>query len=273
MASYLSLFLQFAGESLAAKKLEPLFASTFFEPIAIGAVEAHEDGDNWFLAGYALEDFVGRFLGRGVPKPASITLAAQHDSAQRDYLHTIAEHLSRASPLSAQCSPFERQDPIAGVTFVAPAHLDLSVLSDLEQWLGRFPKGVLYLYGAVHVAVQKPHELPWQRAFRFLYPPEYGLQAIGAPFLAMRFAASAFLTPVIEVSLRSEALIWLAEAHALNGRVGKREADENLANLAAFVRLLAHTEPAAQRSVELHLEGSIFHRESARVQRALADIL
>lgn len=273
MARYLSLFMQFEGESLSTKRLERIFASSFFEPVALGAIDAHTNGDNWFLAGYALEDFLARFLERGVPKPAHIELAATQDDTLRNYLNTMADHLSRLSQPSEKISPFEKEDQIAGVTFLRSAHLDVSVLSEFDQWLARFPKGILYLYGSVKVAVQKPHELPWRRAFRCLYPPEPKLQVIGAPFLTIRMGASPFLTQAIEVSVRSESLIWLSKAHALNGRVGKHEADENLDNLASFTKLLAHTERAAKRSVELHAEGSAFNREVERLKRAFTDVL
>jgi len=225
------------------------------------------------LAGYALKDFLAHFLERGVLKPAHIQLAANQDNTLRNYLNTMADHLSHSSPLSEKFSPFEMKDSIAGLTFLRAAHLDISVLSEFDQWLARYPKGIFYLYGSVKIAVQKPHELPWRRAFRFLYPSESQLQVIGAPFLTIRMGASPFLPQAIEVRIRSESLIWLTEARALNGCVGKQGADENLDNLAGFAKLLAHTDRAAKRLVELHTEGSVFDREFERVKRAFTDIL
>ena len=70
MGHYVSVKLRFEGQNIATKLLEPVFLSPFFKPVALGGVDEHRGGDNWFLSGYALEDFIARFLEKNAPKPA-----------------------------------------------------------------------------------------------------------------------------------------------------------------------------------------------------------
>src|SRR5262245_10115157 len=146
MGRYLSLDFQFDGTHSLARVLGPLFSNDFFEPVAVGGIDAHEGGDNWFLGGYALEDFLSRFLDKGIPKPLSIELAAQQDGEERGYLLSVAGWLSRLQSPSRQLSTFEKVDPITQVTFLGDTRLGTSVLEELDRWIARFPKGVLYVY-------------------------------------------------------------------------------------------------------------------------------
>ena len=273
MAGYLSLFLQLEDEPISADILEPAFASAFFEPVSVGAVDAHESGDNWFFAGYALEDFIARFLERGIPEPASIEIGSSDDSVQHDYLQRVADHLSYSIPLTNELSPFERQDPKLGVTYVEPFRLRDSILPELNEWLARFPAGVIYLYGSAKIAMQRPPGLPGQRAFRYLYQREQEPRILAVPLLQLRMSSSAFVTQVTEINFRSESTIWLREAYALKGLVGPLEADENVQNLFAFAESLVHNRPLAKYSAELHTEGSIFGREVEQLEEAIAGTL
>ena len=81
MGDYLSFSFSRPSEESIQEILAPVFAGGFFQPIAVGAVEGHSSGDHWFLAGYALEDFLERYLERGIPRPASVAMASSQEPA------------------------------------------------------------------------------------------------------------------------------------------------------------------------------------------------
>jgi hypothetical protein len=274
MGRYLSISCQFDHVQAPARLVEPAFSNPFFGPVAIGGLDAHEAGDNWFLAGYALEDFISRFLERGTSKPVSIALARTAEKSQAEYLSTTSNWLSHQKLPGRELSPFESRDPSVGVTFIRQVTMDAEVLDELDRWIARFPSGVFYLYGTAQLAVQNPCEIPWNHAFRFLYPRNAGLQGIGAPFLFIRVGASPFSQSATEVTLFSESTVWLQEDRAFNGRVRRQDAAKNLAGLASLARCVAHNpEATAPVSVNLRADGGPFQRELDWLQLAFADIL
>lgn len=271
LGKYVAIEFQLESTAITASDLESVFVSDYFSPTAIGGIEAHQTGDQWFLGGYALEDFASRFLKTCAPVPKSITYASTKSDEDREYLNFMADKIENLTNPIGDLSPFEHRDPLADVTFISAKNLDISVLNDVEKWISRFPRSVIYLYGVFTVAVQEPSHLPWDRAFRFLFPKDYGIQAIGAPFLFIRIGKSPFLKNTIELMLYSESNIWLSEAKALNGLVGKNEAEQNLANLASLSRLIAKNETV--RNIELRVDGASFIQEKKRFKYYLADIL
>lgn len=270
MGKYVAIEFQIEGNAITASDLQPLFTGDKFSPIAIGGIEAHQNGDQWYLGGYALEDFASRFLNKNTIAPKSITLSLTERQQNRDYLNTMANKIKNLINPAKDLSPFEHKDQLTNVTFITKKNLDISVLDNVIQWLFRFPKSIIYLYGAFNVAVRGKNNLPWDRAFRFLFPKDYVSRAIGAPFLFIRIGKSPFLKNTIEIMLYSESNIWLLEANALNGLVGKNEAEINLANLASLSRSIAENEKV--KNIELHLDGTSFTQEKGRFDYYLTNI-
>jgi hypothetical protein len=220
MGSYLALHMSFQSSSPQAGMIEPLFSNDLFQPVAIGAIAGRESGDNWFLAGYALEEFVSIFSTRATP-PATIEIAASHGDEEYDYLSALADHLRSLNMTPWTLSPFETVDATTGVTYLGQRRLTVSVLTTLADWLTRYPKGAVYLFGSLKIAAQKSHELPWRHAFRFLYPKERQTITIGAPFLDINVRKYVSEANITGISVRSESGIWLRERNALNGYVGR----------------------------------------------------
>lgn len=272
MGSYISLKFNLKNVNLSTSVLKPVFTSSFFTPVGIGGIEAHEKGDNWLIQGYALEDFIIRFLKGGASKPASIEVLAKQNSEEGKYLFNLSDSISHLKVPFRELSPFEIEDPIAGVTSIRPVRLQISHLEELEPWISRFPKCILYIYGYIKVAVKNTSELPWNRAFRFLFPPEYGLRAIGAPLFFIRAGTSPFLPDTVEITIYSESTIWLQSCQALNNQVGQKEADENLAGFASVARLFTQAGGIGGVSAELLTDGP-FNQELSRLKSAFSDIL
>jgi hypothetical protein len=129
------------------------------------------------------------------------------------------------------------------------------------------------VYGAINIAAQSQEHLPWNRAFRFLYPPAARVQSLGAPFLTLQLRYSLFVPATTDATLHSASTIWLTQAQAFNSRVGASEADHNLHELAQFAQLVARGLSGRPPVSELHLEGSVFQREADRIRRAFAGVL
>lgn len=272
MGNYLSLNLRFNNVLPTVTLIEAIFDNSFFSPIAVGGIEAHNHGDHWFLSGYALEDFVSRFIERGTPKPASIHLAASPTASEKRYLTMIAGELSQRNSLSQQLSPFETEDSVTGITFTDLVALDLSVLQDLGQWISLFPNGVLYIYGSIQLSIQDSRKFPWHRAFRLLFSREEGLRSSRAPLMLVRVGKSVFTPDTIEVSLFSESDIWLEQTQALGGRVGQQEAAVNLRRFATLAQLIAQAGDRNFIGAKLQIDGQSFQREYERIETAFAGI-
>ena len=273
MGRYVAVDFQFENITSVAELLAPLFSSPFFTPIAMGGIEGHQQGDHWLIAGFALEYFVSFFRSRGARQAISIDVASTPNSIEQQYLASIANAITQQVDLSYQLSPFEIEAPETGVTFISAANLGTAALDSIDQWLGQYPRGVIYLYGTVQIAVQSLHGIDWSQAFRFLYTPDDQVPVLGAPFLFLRVGASPFTANKTEVGLYSASTIWLESSQALDGRVGQREADTNLVQLAALARLIAQNGASRPLDVELNVEGSLFHKERERIESAFAGVL
>ncbi|MFL5801985.1 MAG: hypothetical protein ACJ8CR_09625, partial [Roseiflexaceae bacterium] len=273
MGRYVAVHFHFERPASIMSLLTPAFTSPWFVPVGLGGIAGEGyRGDQWLLAGHALEYFVSFFTSRVPRTPLSIEVASPANSTDQPYLASLKEAIRQRVDLSHQLSPFEVAAPEVGVTFLPSARLDASVAEMAEQWLGRFPKGVIYLYGAIHIAVQPADEYDWSRTFRFLYAPEEQLPAVGAPFLSLGVRASPFTPNEVQVDLHSRSNVWLEAAQALAGRVGQPEADANLAQLAGLARLIAQANARRLLEVDLNVEGGAFHKERARIEAAFADI-
>jgi hypothetical protein len=272
MGSYLSLSIPLANESSLGEALVPVFGGSFFQPVAVGGIEGHSSGDHWFLAGYALEEFLEYWLTGGIPPPASIALSTSQDAELNVYQQQCADALKRTVPLGRLRSPFEQVDPRTGVTVLEPKHLSEEVLVPLTRWTARFHQAAVYVYGAIALAIQKPVESTWARAFQEVISAEEGEQPWPLPFLILQFhAADPFIGR--RLVIRTQAHVWLRQAQALGGRVTPEDADANLCALASFARLLAHGRRSEHRAAELSLDGRFYTREESRIRAAFRELL
>lgn len=301
MGDYMSLHFKFSGRHNPAEVAASLFPGTFFVPIAVGGIALRDSKfrHNWFLAGHAVEDFVSRFLSRQDPslvgsvkiydrsgERAELEMkqapAAENNAdsdrrmrvAQGDYLQSVAERISRGDILPTELSPYERNDPLACVTYLKNARLDARVLDALAQWFEEYPSGVCYIYGSLDVAVREKEYLPWTRAFRWYYPPHYNASNPPTPIIIFHVRRSPFATDCISATLYTQSYVWLQNpgSQGFNRLVGKQEADENLARLASLAQEVASSTKIIP-DVDLDLEGRTFHHTSKRLRLAFRAVL
>lgn len=138
MGDYLSFSFSRPGEESIREILAPVFGGGFFQPVAVGAVDGGASGYHWFLAGYALEEFLRIFCGRQVPRLASVALANSQDAELNAYQQQLSGALNQATPWGRLRSPFEQVDAQVGVTVLEPRHLSEEVLIPLTRWTERF---------------------------------------------------------------------------------------------------------------------------------------
>jgi hypothetical protein len=271
MGHYVAARFRFEGAGQFPQVLRPLFAGGFFTPAALGAIDFQSAGDHWFLAGYALEDFAGRFLGRRPRPPASVVLAASGDAEAQEYQRAMARQVRERSSPEGSLSPFESDDRELGVSFLAPVALAPAVLDELAAWRPESPQRQAYLYGSVDVAVAQPEELPFSHCFRHVVRSTSVARAVGSPLVLVQAEAPPRSPDTTEVLLSSSSPVLLRETQALGGRVDAASADRNLAGLAGLARALA-AGGAKLLSAELTLEGGTFERERERLTAAFTGI-
>jgi hypothetical protein len=273
MGYSLEVSIPLATEGALVDVLAPAFGGSFFQPVALGAIEGHSaSGDHWFLAGYALEDFLSLFARRGTPPPASVALFTTHDGELNGYQQQCADAVWRSSPRDQRFSPFERVDEQLGVTVLEPKHLSDESLVALTGWTDRFRQATLCAYGSVALSLQKPEESTWTRAFQEVSPAEESQFPWQVPFLTLKlYAADPFVGR--RLVIRTQAHVWLRQAQALGGRVTPEDADANLQALVAFACLLAHGRRSKHRAAELSLDGRFYTREESRLRAAFRELL
>src|SRR4051794_27685957 len=115
MGSYMALHFSFEDEANLINVVGSLFSNSFFEPVAICGFDIYKTKrakgrGRWFLSGYALEDFVARWLSSNRPQPVGLVslstgnrLEVKADLEQRqrsrleDYLLSTANRLPRGA--------------------------------------------------------------------------------------------------------------------------------------------------------------------------------
>jgi hypothetical protein len=263
MGQYITTRLVLNGTDVISNAVQPLFSSGFFKPVAVGGIEAHGERGDWFLAGFALEDFVDRF-SRGY-RIASVETAAAPGSEHGAYLRSLVEWAPAAQSTSSTLSPFETRDP-SGVASTISAHLDTSFVATLERWIIKHQAGVLYVYGTLELELSdiRPRRIS---AFREIETLADRTEIAGSPLLVVRAAVQAGTT---EVTFHTDSLIWLRQGEAFGGRIGVREADLNLANLASLAQLVGGRHLVDR---EIRTEGSAFRKEAARIEAEFERVL
>ena len=263
MADHISLRIRVATDELP-DRLAALFAADEYSPVAIGGLAPGASGARWFLAGLALEDFVGRFLERRTDVSVDVRLTQDVDRDEAAYLESLRARIRDHDSPIAELSPYERRDERLGATSIDGPPLDASVLDELEAWRDGADGAVAYVYGSVALAARglsEPRPL-----FRDLFPTETGQRSIGAPYVLLRTERDASRSTV---DLYTAAAVWLRDGGGLNGHVGPENADANLDTLVALARALA---PGGESSTLLRLEGGTFARERQRLEERFRDV-
>jgi len=202
--------------------LTGVLSNPYFHPASLGAIEAHERGDHWFLAGYAIEDFVRRFAPRAPSKPAAVEVAIANNGTNADYLRRIAGILE-AGQMPTELSPFERVDERAGITVLEECGIGEQEIKRCKQWFSRYPDAVVYLYGTVNLRPPPGSATaePWRRAFRELveFP-----RAIGPVLLLLRAAREPLAKSQMEVTVTTWSDIWIVDCDNLDRLVSLADA-------------------------------------------------
>lgn len=273
MGFSLEVSIPLAAEGAIGEVLAPAFGGGFFQPVAVGAIEGHSvGGDHWFLAGYALEDFLALYLTRGVQPPASISLFTTQDAELIAYQQQCADAVRESRPWERPFSPFERVDEWLGVTVLEPKHLTEDVLVALTRWADRFRQATICVYGAIALSLQEPAESRWSRAFQEVGSAGEGQLSWQVPFLTLKlYSADPFMGR--RLVIRTQSYVWLRQAQALGGRVTPEDADANLHELACFASTLAHGKRSQHRAAELSVDGRFYTREEARLRAAFQGLL
>lgn len=264
MTQHLSIGLDFHTEHITRDMIEPLFTSDFFRPLALGGLDVKH---NWFLSGYALEDFFARLHWGGSHKPASIQLAPQNPP-MTDYLSAIADHMNALERPVDDLSPFEEVDPQTGVTYVN-AELDPVALDAVTAWFGQFDCVHLAVIGALRLAVTDAASLPWSAAYQTVELQD-GVQ-VDTPLLTFDIRITPRIPHTVSAVLQTSALVWLQNAGALSGRIGAAEADHNLTQLGGLAKALSEAGPNLELS-EITLQGDAYRAERVRLLNAFGSL-
>lgn len=276
MGRYMYLHFEFEGVSNPIGILEPLFFSQLFKPVAVGGIAPpmkHKRGDHWFLSGYGLEHFVNSIHRKPVHQPGTIKMIAEAGSEEHDYLLTVSKYIRQAIDLKDQLSPFEQFDAISGVTYLnSGQRIGSKVLEEMHQWIDIHSRGTFHLYGAMDIIIRHEYKPPWKQVFRFSHETQGKLPSRPTPLLTLEIQRSPIQFDRTLVAVSTDATIWLQGAQALNGLIGRQEADENLARFSSLAHVIFNS-INVKPTVELHLEGLAFHNEADRIRLLLSSKL
>jgi hypothetical protein len=136
-----------------------------------------------------------------------------------------------------------------------------SCLDEVHAWTQASTKAVIQLYGYVALAARVPDSAPWGRAFRHV------LTNALTPYVSLTLRSHPTATGST-IAVRCSSTVWLESAGGVHEVVGPAEAQANVGGLAWLVDDLARgfTSPVTR---EMHLEGSVYHNERARLASAL----
>jgi hypothetical protein len=267
MGRYLSLGLSFDDRFALARIVEAIAASESVEIVATGAVA---DGSEGLLQGWAVEDYLGRFVSRPERKTPQRWTLGETDPAERDYLRSALDRVRGAELTLRDLSPHEAVDRSAGVTWIRKAALGERSLAELETWTRRARHPSLHVYVGFRVATSKPATEPWTHVFRYVLPePSVSL---ADPLLLITIEQPARREGVTEVRIRSGAHVWLRARPTLGGLVGPAQSDENLERLAQLGADLASCTANRPLGAQLRLDGKTFIDEGERLHAAFRNI-
>jgi hypothetical protein len=254
MTRYISIQFRLSNAEFPAA-LPALLSHPHFHPVSLGGIEGHAAGDDWFLSGYAMEDFVRRFVPSAPSKPASVELASAKSEVNAGYLALIAEGLKYGqSPQSI--SPYEQIDEAADRTFIVDYGIGEAEAEACRRWYAAHPDGIVYLYGTVNLVAppQSASETPWRCAFRD------GAEPVGQPLVLIRLARAPLFRSQLEMTLMTWSTVWL-------------EDEGNLDRLVSLVEAFAGSQEGHIASSSLNVEGSSFMAHEGRLRAAFSSVV
>jgi hypothetical protein len=270
MASYLALTAHVEDDALTTRVLSRVFASDYFTPAALAGVEGHASGDHFFLAGYALEQFLAVMVTPDTPSPASVEIPGVIEPAQAEYLRQVVQSVRIRDAGPRRLSPFEELLPELAATRLTCPPLPTSVSEALLEWLKQHPAARCSVYGSIRVAVRAGFETRPLSLFRASNSPEQTETSL-VPLLTLRMGRSPLGAGSSDVALQTSASIWLEQGSGMRGHVGSEEARVNLQELSHFAAQLIG-DYGGRASVEMLLEGSSFERERERITDSLGSL-
>jgi len=258
VARHLSVNIRVAYTAFPEWLCTALIKSNYFQLATIGGIDGHETGDHWFLSGYALEDFVDRFLARAHSPPVSTEVASGFNGNNDSYLREIATRVSqqRAGEL---LSPFETASVNLGLTFLNDHRLGSEEITHCRTWFAAHSNAILYFYGAIDLSgvSPKPAGSPGTSAFR-----ELNLKGEpGEPFLLVRAGRAPLANDSFDVTLRAQSTLWL-EDHL-----------RHVLPLTAFAGDVVQATADRRTTVSLEMEGRPFLRQEEQLRLLFANIL
>jgi len=242
MASYLAV-----GSSVDAllvpSVLEFVFSNDFFLPVAVGGVATRGGTYQWFLAGYALNRFVERYIRNG-RRTSNITTST-HSLDAHEHIGQISSSIRAWRHRAGSTSPFERIVADVQTSFMPGALLSSDTISEVCGWLQTFPAATLHIVGCVNLT-GRPENLPWDRSFRHLPSSEAAV-----PFVELLVRPQGDHAKRCFIEAFSGTEYW-----SVGTQAGcNLEALENLSRYAAFIRSLLRF----GTDTELRVEGAAYH--------------
>ena len=255
MSSYLSLNIRLGTDRLPQAMCAVIASQSCFRLASIGGIEGHESGDNWFLCGYALEDFIRRFHRPLGANPASIETVPAPDGSNREYLSQAAAEIRTGMAVTV-LSPFEKSSVELSATFLDEHEIGPTEIARCGDWVQTFTSAILYFYGAVHLAPRssKVPGVVWQRAFREISASG----EIDAPFVLVRVGTAPLATGSVDVLFRTQSRVWV-------------DVDANLRNFVAIVASVVKAAGELFIAASLDLDGHPFLGDERRLRSAFAD--
>jgi hypothetical protein len=254
MASHLAVNIRFATDRFPHALAGALVAHDYFRLVSLAGIEGHERGDHWLLSGYALEDFLQRYLPWAPAKPASLQTVVASDGANRKYLEEVANRLE-SRRTDVLLSPFEVPVAETYATFVPGRRMEEAEVAKCLAWVERNADAALYFYGAVTLSPTPTMRAiaPWDCAFREMAK----LDQIGAPFLLIRASRAPLAKGNLDITIRTESTLWL-------------EGQENLIRLASIAESVLRSFGNAVIDASIDLDGSSFRRQEENIRAAFA---
>ena len=270
MARHFSIHIRLSRAEFPDVLLTALGSPGTWRPVSLDGVEQGHDGDHWFLSGYAVEDFLERFVVRTMSAPASVEVVPAGDGCNRAYLDAAAARVRKAAADSgrdlaarvrdaraaAVLSPFETPSAPSLLTLFGDRQLGSAEISRCGDWFARHPRAGLYAYGAVDLVLAPPVVTPGPVSV-FQELTESGQP--GEPVLLVRAGAAPLAEGIMEITLRAQSTHWLEET--------------NLQRFAALSASVLRAGAQQVVSASLEVAGGPFLREEPRIQAALAPLL
>jgi len=274
MGTYISVNIEYKKESFSIEKLfSCLFDSSFFSPASICGCE----NKNFVLSGYVIEDFVYSYRRtkaqrRSIPRHVKFIYDKEAEGSK--YLEKAYGNIIQASHLDKRISIFEMADYSVLATFLKKHIINNEILIRLfEKWIYENQIFHINVYGSIDLKTGQSSNLPWNSAYRQIFPAYQLGDSIGAPFLFLDISSSPLASERISISFFSQTLVWLKDIRENNFNISAEEADYNLSNLANLVSSVLQCQNSCPTYSSISLDGCAFRRELSRISEFFSGII